>query len=228
MTRILAIDTALSGCSAAYFDGNDFAFETMPMERGQAEHLIPLIGRVLEKAGAEYKDIERIAATTGPGTFTGLRIGLSAARSLGLALDVPVGGIPTMDVIARKFFAFNPYQPGEALCILLETRRNDFYVQFEGNYVTAMDAAGIARIASKRKIVFAGDALARFQELQPPEKGWRFVAGYEIPDPCFVAFMALEGQAILPPEPIYLRDADVTQPKSPRRGILAEDGTAGF
>lgn len=226
MTRILAIDTASSGCSAAYFNGDDFTFEMMPMERGQAEHLVPLIGRVLEKAGAEYKDIERIAVTTGPGAFTGLRIGLSAARALGLALDVPVGGIPTMDVIARKFFAFNPYQPGEALCILLETRRSDFYVQFEGDYVAAMEAADIARMASHRKIVFAGDALARFQELQLPEKDWRFVSGYEMPDPCFVAFMALEGQTILPPEPLYLRGADVTHPKNSRRGIVAEEGSA--
>lgn len=225
MTGILAIDTALSGCSAAYFNGDDFFSETMPMERGQAEHLVPLIGRVLENARAAYKDIRQIAVTTGPGAFTGLRIGLSTARALGLALGVPVNGIPTMDVIARKFFAVNPYEPGEALCILLETRRTDFYVQFEGDHVAAMEAPDIARMASKRKIVFAGDALPRFQEMQPAEKNWRFVTGYEMPDPCFVAFMALEGQVILPPEPLYLREADVTQSKTPPRGIVTENGS---
>jgi tRNA threonylcarbamoyladenosine biosynthesis protein TsaB len=74
--RIFAIDTALEACSAAVLDtelGTVVARESIPMARGHAEALMPLIARVLEMSGADFKAIDRIAVTTGPGSFTGMR-----------------------------------------------------------------------------------------------------------------------------------------------------------
>ena len=75
--RVLAIDTALEACSAAAFDterGGVTASETLPMARGHAEAVMPLIARVMDLAGAEFADLDRVAVTTGPGSFTVLRM----------------------------------------------------------------------------------------------------------------------------------------------------------
>ena len=222
MMCVLALDTALAGCSVAFYDGEKFFTEAADMDRGQAEHLVPMIGRVLAKAGADYADIENIVTTVGPGAFTGLRIGLSTARALGLALDVPVTGVSTLNVIARKFVAENDVATDEVLCVLLETRRADFYVQFgEGTPPEALQADEIVeRLGTDGQVVFVGDAVARFKEVVTPLPAWRFVEGYALPDPCFMAQMAAAGRADLPPEPLYLRDADVSAPKKGRKILL--------
>src|SRR5258707_1135110 len=94
--RVLAIDTALEACSTAMLDtahADVAAYESLPMARGHAEALIPLIARVMHRAGLTFAELDRIAVTTGPGSFTGLRVGISAARGIGLAAAKPVVGL---------------------------------------------------------------------------------------------------------------------------------------
>ena len=95
---LLAIDTALASCSACVYNSSQnkiLAEECELMERGHAEALAPMVARVMVAAGVSYDQLNRIAVTTGPGTFTGIRIGLSFARALGLALNIKVVGIDT-------------------------------------------------------------------------------------------------------------------------------------
>ena len=89
--RVLAIDTALEACSAAVLDTDSgiAASETLAMTRGHAEAVTPLIARVMSAAAIEFADLDRIAVTTGPGSFTGLRVGISAARGIALAAGKP-------------------------------------------------------------------------------------------------------------------------------------------
>src|ERR1700733_15733903 len=92
---ILAIDTALDACAAGVLDTDAarlIAQESQPMRRGHAEALMPLIGRVIRQAGIAFAALDRIAVTTGPGSFTGLRVGLSASRGLRLAPPKTGGG----------------------------------------------------------------------------------------------------------------------------------------
>ena len=87
--RVLAIDTALAACSAAVFDtqqGGIIARESLPMLRGHAEALMPLIRRIMDEAGTAFRDLDRVVVTTGPGSFTGLRVGIAAARGIALAI----------------------------------------------------------------------------------------------------------------------------------------------
>src|ERR1700731_5418265 len=103
--RVLPIDTALAGCSAAVLDtehGGIVASESLPMLRGHAEALLPLLQRVMHQARLSFPDIDRIAVTTGPGSFTGLRVGIAAARGIALAADnchalVAVPGTEALD-----------------------------------------------------------------------------------------------------------------------------------
>src|SRR6201985_323120 len=101
--RILAIDTALAACSAAVLDtslGAVIASETLPMARGHAEAVMPLIARVMDLAEIEFSELDRIAVTTGPGSFTGLRVGIAAARGIALASGKPAIGLSTLSGFA--------------------------------------------------------------------------------------------------------------------------------
>ena len=93
--RVLAIDTALEACAAAVLDTENgkVASESLPMVRGHAEALMPLIARVMKQADMAFSALDRIAVTTGPGSFTGLRVGIAAARGIALAATKPVVGL---------------------------------------------------------------------------------------------------------------------------------------
>src|SRR5258705_488447 len=111
---ILAIDTALDACSAGVLDTDAarlIALESQPMKRGHAEALMPLIARVIKEAGIAFASFDRIAVTTGPGSFTGLRVGLSAARGIALAADKPVVGLTTLTAYAAPVVSENAEQP---------------------------------------------------------------------------------------------------------------------
>ncbi|GAC1335440.1 MAG: tRNA (adenosine(37)-N6)-threonylcarbamoyltransferase complex dimerization subunit type 1 TsaB [Beijerinckiaceae bacterium] len=101
--RILAIDTALPACSACVLDSDaadPISSETILMARGHAEALLPLIERVVAHAGGGFAALERVAVTVGPGSFTGIRVGLSAARAIGVARRIPVAGVSTLAALA--------------------------------------------------------------------------------------------------------------------------------
>ena len=111
---ILAIDTALDACAAGVLDTDAAALiaqESQAMKRGHAEALMPLIGRVIKEAGIAFAALDRIAVTTGPGSFTGLRVGLSAARGIALAANKPVVGLSTLTAYAAPVVARNAAQP---------------------------------------------------------------------------------------------------------------------
>src|SRR5215475_2822246 len=97
--RVLALDTALDACAAAVLDTEQrdlVASETLPITRGHAEALMPLIARVMDAARLEFADIDRIAVTVGPGSFTGVRVGIAAARGIALAAGKPAIGLTTL------------------------------------------------------------------------------------------------------------------------------------
>src|SRR5256885_7330086 len=105
---ILAIDTALDACAAAVLDtgaGGVIAQESQARKRGHAEALMPLIARVIKVSGVAFAALDRIAATTGPGSFTGLRVGLSAARGIALAAGKPVVGVTTLTAFAAPIIS---------------------------------------------------------------------------------------------------------------------------
>ena len=222
---VLVIDSAMSGCGAALFSrkGQVSASEVLAMTRGQAEALMPLVDRVLAKVQARYDDMDAIVATTGPGAFTGLRIGMSAAKSLGLALNIPVYGITTLQALALAYVVKE--QPSTPFATIIETKRSDFYYQaFDSNGKKASKSLAIEGdiLAEKVEAICIGDALARFQEetntaIQP-------IHGYEAPDPVVIAqtFLAENAPSEIfskPAQPVYLRPADVSVSKKKQRVI---------
>src|SRR5664280_2845945 len=130
--RVLAIDTALEACSAAVLDtelGTIVAHESLPMLRGHAEALLPLIARVMDRAGLEFAALVRIAVTTGPGSFTGLRVGIAAARGIALAAGKPAVGLSTLAAYAAPFVAADDTLP---VVVAIDARHDHVYLQLFG------------------------------------------------------------------------------------------------
>src|SRR5215210_1821837 len=131
--RILAIDTALGACAAAVLDssaGAILASESLPMVRGHAEAVMPLIAHVMDAARCEFADLDRIAVTVGPGSFTGLRVGISAARGIALAAGKPAIGLSTLAGFAAPHIAAN--QKSDVVTVI-DARHEHVYLQIFGN-----------------------------------------------------------------------------------------------
>ena len=124
--NVLAIDTA-SVCAAALArTGLATIARRTDIARGHAEALMPMIEQILAEAAIDYAALDMIAAAVGPGSFTGLRTGLAAARGLSLALGKPTFGVSSLEAVA---YAANPRRP---LLVALETKRTELYVQMFG------------------------------------------------------------------------------------------------
>src|SRR6266545_3462758 len=129
--RVLAIDTALEACSAAVLDTSSgiTASETLAMTRGHAEAVMPLIARVMSAAAIEFAALDRIAVTTGPGSFTGLRVGISAARGIALAAGKPAVGLSTLAAFAAPLIAADDTLP---VVVAIDARHDQVYCQVFG------------------------------------------------------------------------------------------------
>ena len=150
--RLLAIDTALGACSAAVLDtagGAIVAHESLAMQRGHAEALMPLIKRVMGASRLDFADLDRIAVTTGPGSFTGLRVGIAAARGIGLAAGKPVVGLTTLAAYAAPFIAADDTLPVVAA---IDARHDHVYLQVFGRGGRTLVAP---RLASLREALRA-------------------------------------------------------------------------
>jgi len=226
--RVLAIDTALAACSAAVLDtanGGIIAIESLPMVRGHAEALMPLLARVMKKSGLAFADLERVVVTTGPGSFTGLRVGISAARGLGVATNIPVVGVTTLSAYAAPYLAADDQIPVVAA---IDARHEHVYLQVFGTGGRTLIAPRVAPLneavraaaeAPARIVGSAAKAVAGGLAKTAPAP--IIVDAREAPDIGWVAQIgAAVAEAQAPPKPQYLRAPDA-QPQNaaslPRR-----------
>jgi len=187
MTVLLAIDTAAPRLALAVLRNGD-RVDTLveDMATGQAERLFPALDELLSRATVTYKDLTRIAVTTGPGSFTGLRIGLSAARGLALALDIPVLGVPSL-------FALSLTSQCDPVAVLLDAKRGEAYFQtFSGPGIPVGDAALLPVDEAHR--------------LVPPNAAT--ITSPLVDIVAMARFAATANPASYPPEAAYIRDAD--------------------
>lgn len=138
--RVLALDTCLAACSVAVLDGSRIAASACEvMDRGHQERLAPLVRDTMARAALAFSDLDRIAVTLGPGSFTGLRVGLAFAKGLGLALGRPVIGLGCLEVLAGPFST----APGRTLALLPAREGAACHQQFEAGRALGPPAAGL-------------------------------------------------------------------------------------
>lgn len=127
---ILALDTSLDHCSIALGQNDGVIFdETVAMSRGHAESILPMIEKLLEKHSVHWSDLTGVITTSGPGAFTGLRVGISCANALATALSIPACSYTTLEIMAWQYKHDMAENFPDALCVVAESRRDDFYMQ---------------------------------------------------------------------------------------------------
>lgn len=213
--RLLIIDTALSLCTAAVFeDGTALAVRSEPMFKGHQERLAGFVRDAMAVAGFGFDALDRIGVTTGPGSFTGLRVGLAFAQGFGAALDRPVVGISTLDALAASI---SPRPtPSAPVAALIDARRGQVYARFWCDGIAegpaealTLDAAAVRVAARGPGITLVGSGAVLLAEACPAAR----VIDLPGPDPDALARLVVAADPRLaPPEPLYLRAPDATPP----------------
>jgi tRNA threonylcarbamoyladenosine biosynthesis protein TsaB len=220
--NVLAVDTALGACSVALIvDGSVQAHEWREMARGHAEALAPMVEALMTRAGLAFAQIDRLAVTTGPGTFAGQRVGLAFMRAMALALKKPLIGITTLDAMAEAALA---NMPGASWAVAAaDAKREEIYLGARERGRGLLDPILVPLAMAKERIkalesgrngvmALAGTAT----ELLIPILG---AAGLEAsdsairqPDARYVAILAISAPVGPPPTPLYLRPPDARLP----------------
>jgi len=208
---ILALDTCLTACSAALLDGEAvLAARSEAMPRGHQERLAPLVQELMAEAGVGFPALTRIGVTVGPGSFTGLRVGLAFAKGLSSALSIPCVGVGALEALAFG-------QPGFVVAVI-DARREQVYVQMFGDGVALMapDALAAADAAARLAELYHGGPATLIGSGAPllaPALPSASVLTPDGPDPVAVARLAQRGpDPLKPPRPLYLRAPDAKLP----------------
>ena len=217
--KILAIDTALDACQAAVFDsaeGKLLAMLSHDMRRGHAEALVPVIADAMKAAKLDYSDLDRIATTVGPGSYTGLRVGISAAKGLAFASGKPVVGISTLAALSAPLIEEDPAVPVVAA---IDARHGNIFFHMAGAgqrvllsaRCTSLDEAISVISSGQIRICGPGAQLLaskwpRHSGTAPASVDLRSKPGIE-----WVARLAASADPLrAPAKPLYLRAPDVT------------------
>lgn len=208
--KILALDTSLNACSVALVEADQVRASVIrPMQRGHQEQLAPMVAEILGEAGVRASELDRIAVTLGPGSFTGLRVGLSYAKGFALGLGVPLLGFSTLACLAAMSDA-----KGAALAVI-DARREQLYAQlFEGQRPVAApfalslgDLAALTALPEVDAVIGSGAELlqARFPDAR--------ITTIESLDPVALARLAAVTDAeSARPDPVYIREPDAKLP----------------
>jgi tRNA threonylcarbamoyladenosine biosynthesis protein TsaB len=209
---LLAFDTATPAVTVALYDGERVVASVTRVDAMRhGELLAPAITSVLDEAWVPRQDLTAIAVGVGPGPFTGLRVGLVTARTLALALAIPVYGVCTLDVLAAQ--AVDDHDVAEPFLVATDARRKEVYWARYDGQGARLDGPHVSRpadVSGPGPVVGSGALLY-------PEAFPRAV-GPAYPDAGVLARVVTEERAeLLDPEPLYLRRPDVAAPSRPKR-----------
>jgi tRNA threonylcarbamoyladenosine biosynthesis protein TsaB len=227
---VLAFDSSLGGCvGAVILNGKTLAPFSLKTDRDQAAKLVPLLQDMMKEAGIAFADLGLIVTTIGPGSFTGLRISLSAAKSFSLALGIPLQGISTLQVMAATAAVLHSLHDYDQMLVILETKREDYYTQVfnasdEMEPPTCRYKKEILNWCYERagnRIVLCGDGVARLISETSIEEN---IYPCELLLPDILAKKGLElyiknSFKAEKPKPLYMREADVSISKKTDRKI---------
>lgn len=167
--RILAVDTATRGCSVAVTDDGDICGElTLVKKETHSKHLLDMIDKILGLTGYDVSDIDGFAVTTGPGSFTGLRIGISVVKGMAFAAGKPVVGISSLDALAQQFLTSSL-----PLCIMLDARKSEVYAARYGLAISEMISEETHCVIAPDKFIdgidtphlFAGSGAVQYRDV---------------------------------------------------------------
>ena len=204
---VLGLDTCLAACSVAVIDGERvLAHASQAMTRGHQESLAPMAKAVMAEAGVAFAQLDRIGATVGPGSFTGLRVGVAFAKGLASALAIPAVGVGTLKALAAEASGL--------VAAIIDARRDQVYLQLfdAGEALMAPDVlpigaatARLAELAMGQPMTLVGSGAPLLADAAP---GARILT----PEGCDARWVArlAAGRSPTPIRPLYLRPPDAT------------------
>jgi tRNA threonylcarbamoyladenosine biosynthesis protein TsaB len=204
---VLALDTAQNACSVAVLDGDrTLASATEPMQRGHQERLAPMVAEVMVQAGACFDQLDRIGVTVGPGSFTGLRVGLAFAKAMSLALDIPCIGVGTLEALAAGQTGF--------VVSAIDAKRDQIYLQIfqDGVALTSPEGVDLGTAAARLTELWSGGAATIIGTGAPLLEGViadARIDARDFPDIIALGRLIQRKPALASrPQPLYLRAPD--------------------
>lgn len=206
---VLGLDTCLNACSVAVLDGGRvLAHRSEAMARGHQERLAPMAQAVMAEAGLAFDRLQRIGATVGPGSFTGLRVGVAFAKGLGSALSIPAIGVGSLEALAAEASGL--------VAAAIDARRDQVYLQVfeDGEALMAPDVLPIGTAAARLAELSMGRALTLVGSGAPLLADTAPGASLLVPEGCDARHVArlAAGKLVTPIRPLYLRAPDAKLP----------------
>ena len=208
--KVLALDTTLEACQAAVLAGGRLlASRSEPMRRGHQERLAPLVAEVMQEAGLKLAALDRVGVATGPGSFTGLRVGLAFAKGLALARGIPCVGVGALEALAAGVEG-----PG-VVAAVIDARRDQVYLQaFQaGRALSEPEALFLEEAAERLRALDAELLVGSGAPLLAQALPLARAAGLAALDPAVLARLAAQApEPAVSPRPLYLRAPDARLP----------------
>jgi len=213
----LSIDTAANNCAVALSDigtGEILASVSEDIGRGHAELLLDVIERCMAQANTRYHDIERVISTIGPGSFTGVRVGLATARAVGLALSKPVIGVSNLEACAHFALQLGGGSlENKTLSVILDARRNEVYFQQFKNGLEVQKPAvsTIEALHLENSVLCGSGAVAYNLQMKHAGSPQKSTIIHDMATAPIELIAALGINKPVPktrPQPLYLRGAD--------------------
>lgn len=226
--KLLAVDTATKTCSVALAEDSEPIFEyTASHAQTHARHLMEMIDGVMQAAKMTTADLDGFAVTVGPGSFTGLRIGISTVKGLAMALKKPVAGVSALAVLAEQFFGVT-----EWICPLIDARKGEVYAGLYQWTDSGCESAAAARVVGPEDAVagiegpclFVGNGAALYREriekcmgglarFAPPVMN--AIRGAMVAHLGYRQFAAGSAEDARALQPIYIRRPDAERQRKP-------------
>ncbi len=238
MNRILLIETATDVCSAAIAEGDRIISSGHISEpRSQASGLAPMIQDVLSRAGMHAGELSAVAVSAGPGSYTGLRVGVSTAKGICFGAGIPLIGIGTLTVIAQGAIRTGACTAGEdcAIIPMIDARRMEVYTAVYDSYGhQATDTSAVvlepdtfaSELQKYGKLIFAGDGAAKYRDMIPEKHIGRcvFVPSHpqaeDMAEAAFSAWQEKRFEDTAYFEPFYLKEFIAADPSRKMEAVL--------
>lgn len=220
MSLILQIETATTVCSVALSEnGSVLAYKEVEQRNVHAEVITVFIDGILKEAGKQYQDLKAIAVSSGPGSYTGLRIGISVAKGLCFALDIPLIALETLEAMTDGLIAQNSFNSDVLLCPMIDARRMEvFTAVFDGNgnrikptSAEIIDESSFTDLLQTNKMIFFGDGAVKCSEALGENPNVQIISGFlnsarYLTKRVTEKYLANDFEDIAYFEPYYLKD----------------------
>lgn len=223
--RVLGIETSSARGSVALVEGSiSVCALEHERENAHAESILPLVERALALAGWNRRQLDRVAVGAGPGSFTGLRVGIAIAQGLAEGLGIPLVGVPSLRAIALAV----PSEPSGCRCVLVDARRNEFFAAaYDPDGREQREVRLVANVgelasfsAGLMSPLFVGNGCAALpasmRVYRSPET--------DLPHARWTALAAADAEPVANVRPLYVRDAGAVMPQLPRNPLGPASG----